>query len=74
MIHEFRKPIPCVTPLGDGYVWYVTDGKMLENDCYTIILLEGGFIKHFTSDQIQIFNNETYGIKKLPSKNKGVTK
>lgn len=64
MIYETRKPIPCTTPLGDGYVWYIKDGGMFENDEYTVVLLAGGQIKHFTGDQINIYHNETYCIKK----------
>jgi len=64
MIHECRLPVPCMTPLGEGYVWYITDGGMMENDMYTIVLCKGGEVKHFTSDQVTIWHNETYGIKK----------
>lgn len=64
MIHECNTPVPCTTPLGDGYVWYIQAGGLMENDCYTVILLNGGDVKHFTSDQIRVWHNETYGIKK----------
>lgn len=64
MIYETRKPIPCTTPLGDGYVWYIKDNSILENDEYAVILCNGGEVKHFTSDQIKIWHNETYGISK----------
>lgn len=64
MIHECKTPIPCTTPLGDGYIWYISDGGIWENDVYTIVLLDGGSIKHFTSDQIKVWHNETFGIKK----------
>lgn len=37
---------------------------MLENDQLTVILCEGGDVKHFTSDQVKVWHNETYGIKK----------
>jgi hypothetical protein len=62
MIHEFEKPVLVETPLGQGYVWYVTDGKMFENDCFTVILMESGIVKHFTSEQIKVSKNYTYGI------------
>lgn len=64
MIHECRKPVPCTTPLGDGYVWYIKDNGMLENDELTVILCENGAVRHFTTDQIKIWCNDTYGIKK----------
>jgi len=64
MIHECRKPVPCSTPLGEGYIWYITQEGMYENDTYTVVLLKGGEVKHFTSDQVKIWHNETFGIKK----------
>lgn len=64
MIHECHNPIPCTTPLGEGYIWYIVYGGMYENDIYTVIMCFGGDIKHFTSDQVKIWHNETFGIKK----------
>jgi len=64
MIFEPKNPIPCVTPLGDAYIWYVKSNGFLENDEVTCILLATGQVKHFTTDQIKIWHNETYGIKK----------
>lgn len=64
MIFEPKNPIPCVTPLGDAYVWYVKTNGFLENDEVTCILLDGGAVRHFTTDQIKIYNNLTYEIKK----------
>lgn len=65
MIHEFRTPLPVVTPLGDGYVLYVRDGGTWENDVFAVVLLDGGKLLHFRSDQIRIWKNETFGI--IPS-------
>lgn len=64
MIFEPRNPIPCVTPLGDAYILYIKPNGFLENDEVTCVLCDGGFIKHFTTDQIQIWNNLTYTILK----------
>jgi len=64
MIYEPKYPIPCVTPLGDGYVWYIKSNGFLENDEITVILCNTGEVKHFTTDQIKIWHNETYKIKK----------
>jgi hypothetical protein len=63
MIHEFTKPVPVVTSLGDGYAIYVSDGGTWENDIWAIAL-ENGSIRHFRSDQIQVSANGTLGIKK----------
>lgn len=56
------SPIPVTTPLGDGYILYITPGGMLENDEITVVLLNGGHIKHFTSDQVRVWKNSTYEI------------
>ena len=64
MIYEPSHPTPCTTPLGDGIVWYIKSNGFLENDEVTVILENGGLVKHFTTDQIRIWNNGTYKIKK----------
>lgn len=64
MIYEPRHLVPCVTPLGDGYVWYIKSNGFMENDEVTVILCNGGEVKHFTTEQIRIWHNGTYGIKK----------
>lgn len=56
--------MPCTTPLGDGYIWYIKDNGMYDNDEYCVVLLCDGVVRHFTSDQVKIWTNETYGIKK----------
>jgi len=56
------SPIPVTTPLGDGYILYITPSGMLENDEITVVLSKGGEIKHFTSDQVRVWKNSTYGI------------
>lgn len=64
MMMEFRNPMPVVTPVGDGYAIYVRDGGTLENDIFTVVLEEGGIVRHFRSDQILIHANATFDIKK----------
>jgi hypothetical protein len=64
MIHEFKNPVLVHTPLGIGYVWYVKDTGMHENDQYTVILKKGGKIMHFLSHQIRIHSNNTFDITK----------
>jgi hypothetical protein len=50
--------------LGDGYAIYVTNGGTFENDVFTVTLCETGKILHFSSEQIKIHANATFGIKK----------
>jgi hypothetical protein len=65
---EFKKPIPVVVE-GDkeGYALYAANSGMLENDVWTVVLCEGGAVKHYRTDQLRIHNNATFGIKKLQS-------
>lgn len=37
MIYEPRQLVPCVTPLGDGYVWYIKSNGFMENDEVAVI-------------------------------------
>ena len=64
MIHEFRNPMPVVTPMGDGYAIYVESGGMFENDVWTVCLSKDGSIKHFQSSQVRMWQNATFGINK----------
>ena len=63
MIYEFRNSVPVVTPMGDGYVLYVKENGMWENDVFTVVLEKRGDVKHFSSNQIKIWNNATFNIK-----------
>lgn len=62
MIHEFRNPLPVVTPVGSGYAIYVRDGGTFENDIWAVVLEKGGKILHFRVDQIRIYKNSTFDI------------
>ncbi len=66
---EFRNPIPVVTPLGNGYAIYVSNGGTFENDIWAVALEEGGRIMHFRSDQIKIYKNSTFDINQVYENN-----
>jgi hypothetical protein len=62
---EFSKPIPVVVEGNkNGYALYVSNSGMLENDIWCVILCNGGLVRHYKSNQIKIFVNETFNIKK----------
>lgn len=63
---EFKQPIPVVIPEEDktGYAIYVTNSGMFENDVWCVALCDGGIIRHYTSDQIRLYANATFTIKK----------
>ena len=65
MFYEFRSPIPVITPMGSGYILYVRDGGMWENDIFAVVLEDGGSINHFTSEQIKVWHNATFNIKSV---------
>jgi hypothetical protein len=62
MFLEFTTPIPVITPLGEGYAIYARDGGTFENDIWTVTLIEGGIIRHFRTDQLQMYKNATFDI------------
>lgn len=63
MIHEFNNPIPVITEIGEGYALYTRDGGTFENDIWTVVM-EDGRILHFRTDQLKIYANATFDIKK----------
>lgn len=62
---EFKNPIPVVTPIGNAYAIYTTNSGTFENDVWTVCLEDGGKILHFRTDQLKVYSNATFDIKKL---------
>jgi hypothetical protein len=70
MMLEFSKPIPVVVEGNkDGYALYVVNSGMFENDVWCVALCEGGHVRHYTSDQVKIYVNATFNIKKDEGQN-----
>jgi len=62
---EFKNPIPVIVEdIKEGFAIYVTNGGTFENDIWCVVLCDGGFVKHYRSDQIKIYHNLTFDIKK----------
>ena len=60
---EFTKPIPVIVEGNkDGYAIYVSDNGMFENDVWCVVLCDSCIVRHYTSDQIRIHANSTFGI------------
>lgn len=58
-------PLPVlVNNKDEGYILYIKSNGMFENDEFCVVLCDGGDIRHYTSTQIKIFVNRTYGIEK----------
>ena len=62
---EFKQPIPVVVEENKkGYAIYVTDSGAFENDVWCVVLCDGGHVRHYRSNQIKIYQNLTFDIKK----------
>jgi len=60
---EFKNPLPVVIDGEDGYAIYVTNGGTFENDVWCVVLCNGGYIRHYRSDQIKIHaTNATFNL------------
>jgi len=71
MMLEFRNPIPVVVEEHkDGYAIYVTNSGTFENDVWCVALCETGEVRHYTSNQIRMYANATFEIKKFEKVNK----
>lgn len=64
MLEFAPYPIPVITPLGEGYVVYISTNPTFENDEVCVALCDGGQWRHFNTGQIKSYENITYGIKK----------
>lgn len=65
MMLEFQNPIPVIVEENkEGYAIYVTNGGQFENDIWCVVLCDGGFVRHYRSDQIRVHSNATFDIKK----------
>lgn len=60
MIHEFRVPIAVKTEHGDGDAILFIDYGLSINSVW-VVRLNGGYVKHYYSEQIQIYGNPMDG-------------
>lgn len=64
----FDIPIPVVVDENgvkkEGYALYAESGGMLENDCWTVVLLEGGIVRHYLTNNVRVVYNGTVKIVK----------
>ena len=67
MISWCPSPIPVIVEDGkEAYVLYVESGSQWENDIWTCVHCDGGIVRHYTTEQVRIHQNLTFGIKKQP--------
>lgn len=58
------KPIPVIVETDkEGYVLYIQEGGQFENDIFTVVLCDGGIVRHYNTQQIRIHKNATFEIK-----------
>lgn len=66
MMLEFKNPIPVVVEENKkGYAIYVQSGGTFENDIWCVVHCEGGIVRHYKSNQIRIWFNETFSITRV---------
>jgi len=50
MITFVPYPIPVIVEENkDGYLLYVESGQQFENDIWTIVLCDGGIVRHYNT-------------------------
>lgn len=55
--------IPVIVENGkEGYILYVKDSEMWDNDLFCIVLKEDGKLLHAKTDQFVIVENITFGV------------
>lgn len=60
-IHEFNTPLDVKTPHGDGQAILLIDYGLNINSVWLVRLNGGGRVKHYYSDDIQIYDNPMNG-------------
>ena len=63
MIIELRQPLEAETSLGDVWLILFIDYGPLENSVFVGIVKKTGEVKHFSSEQVKISKNCTFGIR-----------
>ena len=63
-ISEIQQFLWVETPHGDGQALFLLDYGPHENTVFLVALQETGEVKHYTSEQIRICVNYTFGINK----------
>ena len=63
-IHEVQQFLWVETPHGDGQALLVIDYGPHENTVWVVALENTGQIKHYTSEQLRMCRNDTFGIRK----------
>jgi hypothetical protein len=73
---QLNPTIDVQTPLGDGEAFFIVDYGVNVNTVW-VVRLPGGFIKHFYSDDIRVYDNPMNGsgwdvdkVNKLPKEAK----
>lgn len=63
MIIELKQPLEAETSLGDVLLIMFIDYGALENSVFVGIIKKTGEVKHFSSEQVKISKNCTFGIR-----------
>ena len=63
MILELRQPLEAETSLGDVWLILFIDYGPLENSVFVGVVKHTGEVKHFSSNQVKLLKNCTFGIR-----------
>lgn len=59
------SPIPVIVEKDkEGYLLYVESSGQFENDIWTVVLCDGGIVRHYTTKQVAVYINATFEITK----------
>ena len=61
-MHEIEQFLWVTTPHGDGQALFIIDYGPHENTIWVVALEKDGKIKHYSSNQISVCKNFTFGI------------
>lgn len=64
VVHEIQQFLWLETPHGDGQALFLIDYGPHENTIYIVALQDSREIKHYTSEQVRICKNYTFGMGK----------
>lgn len=63
MILELKQPLEAETTLGEAWLIMFIDYGPLENSVFVGVVKHSGEVKHFSSNQVKLTKNCTFGIR-----------
>ena len=67
VIHEIQQMLWVTTPHGDGIALFLMDYGPQENTVWVVALEASGVVKHYSSEDIKLCHNHTFGFNVRPT-------